>query len=251
MRNFDLQMVVLSDRDGYIRMQLTPTIQRGYLESLYPSFNEAALPQLKAHYGQSNAQGMAAALIAELYKALGMRFSSVGQLIALAGESGGGNDHSEPVRSDENSVAVSQSVFGKQCSEGFRLEKVEVLQRNSFIAKRKNHIQATQDRFVSANYVASHRPLGKRKWEDDPKKKGSVCFYCASWYYRDGETQRKAAFPKMKTYRSIGLVRISIFVKGDRVEVPSNSVEFSQMNAKKKNSKNMAKPIREEIPAEV
>ncbi|OWZ01556.1 hypothetical protein PHMEG_00027029 [Phytophthora megakarya] len=81
MRNYDWQIVVLSDQDCYIGSLLSQTLPRGYLKSLRPSFNEEDLPvawkQLEAHYGQSNAQGMAA-LVAEFDRALEMDFSSVG-----------------------------------------------------------------------------------------------------------------------------------------------------------------------------
>ncbi|OWZ14857.1 hypothetical protein PHMEG_00011591 [Phytophthora megakarya] len=42
-----------------------------------------------------------------------------------------------------------------------------------------------QARIVPANYMVSHRPLGKRKWEDEVKKKGGECFYCGGRYNRD------------------------------------------------------------------
>ncbi|OWZ08247.1 hypothetical protein PHMEG_00019242 [Phytophthora megakarya] len=97
--------------------------------------------------------------------------------------------------------------------------------------KSKSHVQAMQARIVSANYVASYRSLGNRKWEDEPKKKGGECFYCEGQYNRDGETHRKAACRKMKNDRSIG---------------GSFSCEVEKKGSKKK-----SKPMREEIPANV
>ncbi|OWY91251.1 hypothetical protein PHMEG_00040252 [Phytophthora megakarya] len=89
MRNYGRQIVVLSDQDGHIRSLLSQTLPRGYLESLRSSFNEEDLSvtwkRLEAHYGQSNAQGMAA-LVMEFDKALEMDFSSVGQLIVRVKE---------------------------------------------------------------------------------------------------------------------------------------------------------------------
>ncbi|OWZ22115.1 hypothetical protein PHMEG_0003232 [Phytophthora megakarya] len=96
-----------------------------------------------------------------------------------------------------------------------------------------------------------NQPLGKRKWEENPKKKGAECSYCEGRYNRDGETHRKDDCPKMKKDRSIGLVRTSIFVKGKGVKVPPKSVGVSHVKGEKKGSKKKDKPMREEIPADV
>ncbi|OWY91250.1 hypothetical protein PHMEG_00040251, partial [Phytophthora megakarya] len=126
---------------------------------------------------------------------------------------------------------------------GFYLDKVEALLRNVFMVKGKSQIQAMQARLVPANYVASPRPLGNRKWENEPKKKGDECFYCEGRYNRAGVTHRKADCLKMKKDRSIGL--------GKRVEVPPKSVGVSHVKGEKKGSKKKAKYMREEIPANV
>ncbi|OWZ03486.1 LOW QUALITY PROTEIN: hypothetical protein PHMEG_00024774 [Phytophthora megakarya] len=73
----------------------------------------------------------------------------------------------------------------------------------------------------------------------NPRRKGENA---SSRDNRDGETHRKADCPKMKQDRSIGLVRTSIFVKDKIVEVPPKG---------KEGSKKRAKPISEEIPADV
>ncbi|OWZ08148.1 hypothetical protein PHMEG_00019359 [Phytophthora megakarya] len=190
-----------NDQDCYIRSLLSQTLPRGYLESLRTSFNDEDLPvawkRLEAHYGQSNAQGMAA-LVAEFDKALEMDFSSVGQLIYAATK----------VLSLFSSQYWGNNV--DYTSEGFHLDKVEALLRNVFMDKSKSQIQAMQARIVPANYVASHRPLGKRQWEDEPKKKG---------------------------------------VNASTVKV--GTTEMVKLTERKKGPKKKAKPMREEIPADV
>ncbi|OWZ00295.1 hypothetical protein PHMEG_00028549 [Phytophthora megakarya] len=227
MRNYDWQIVVLSDQDCYIRR---------YLESLRTSFNEGDLPvawkRPEAHYGQSNAQGMAA-LVAEFDKSLEMDFSSVGQLIVRVKEMRSRINR----RSRENLKGVTMIPNQNNVdytSEGFHVDNIEALLRNVFMDKSKSQIQAMQTLIVPANYVAFYRPLGKRKWKDELKKKGGDCFYCEGRYNRDGGTHRKANCPKMKKDRSIGL-----------------SVGVSHVKGEKKGFKKKANPMREEIPAHV
>ncbi|OWZ14654.1 hypothetical protein PHMEG_00011839 [Phytophthora megakarya] len=163
MRKYDWQMVFLSDQDSYIRSLLSQTLPRG----------------------QSNAQGMAAH-VAEFDKALEMNFSSVGQLIVRVKVTRNrinrqSRENLKRVKMILNQYAAIKvmSLFPSQywgnnvdyTSEGFHLDKVEALLWNVFMDKSKSQNQAMQARIVPANYVASHRPLDKRKWED-PRRKG-------------------------------------------------------------------------------
>ncbi|OWZ16176.1 hypothetical protein PHMEG_00010065 [Phytophthora megakarya] len=194
MRNYDWQIVVLSDQDCYIRSLLSQTLPRGYLESLSTSFNEedlsVARKRLEAQYEQSNAQGMAA-LVAEFDKAMEMDFSTVGQLIVRVKETRNrinrqSRENLKGVTMIPNQYAAIKvlSLFPSQycknnvdyTSEGFHLDKVEALLRNVFMDKSKSQIQAMQARIVPANYKGQlpedekgpqHRVGGKK----GPKKK--------------------------------------------------------------------------------
>ncbi|OWZ14772.1 hypothetical protein PHMEG_00011701 [Phytophthora megakarya] len=156
MRNYDWQMVVLSDQDNYIRSLLSHTLPRGYLKSLGTSFKcggfAVAWKRQEAHHGQSNAPGMAA-LVAEFDKALDMDISYVGQLIVRVKETC--NRIYRQSRENLNGVTMIPS------HEGFHLDKVEALLRNVFMDKSKNQIQVMQARIVSANYKADYPKMKK------------------------------------------------------------------------------------------
>ncbi|KAF4138296.1 hypothetical protein GN958_ATG12514, partial [Phytophthora infestans] len=180
-RNYDWQMVVLSDQDSYIRSLLSQTLPRGYLESLRVSFNDEDLPvawkRLEAHYGQSNAQGMVA-LITEFDEALAMDFASVGELIVRVKETRNrinrqSRENLKGVTMIPNQYAAVKvlSLFPTQywgnhvdySNEGFHLDKVEALLRNVFMDKSRGQIDAMQAQTAPVNYAASNKPLGKRK----------------------------------------------------------------------------------------
>ncbi|OWZ05777.1 hypothetical protein PHMEG_00022062 [Phytophthora megakarya] len=144
-----------------------------------------------------------AVVAAEFDKALKMDFSSVGQLIVRVNETR--NGISQQSRENRKGITIIPnqyaaikvlSLFPSQVwgnnvdytSGGFHSDKVDALLRNVFMDKSKSQIQAMRAQIVPANYVASHRPLGKRKWEDERKKKGGECFYCESRYNRDDGT---------------------------------------------------------------
>ncbi|KAF4138371.1 hypothetical protein GN958_ATG12437, partial [Phytophthora infestans] len=237
-RNYDWQMVVLSDQDSYIRSLLSQTLPE-------VSFNGEDLPvalkRLEAHYGQSNAQGMVA-LITEFDEALAMDFASVGELIVRVKETRNrinrqSRENLKGVTMIPNQYAAVKvlSLFPTQywgnhvdySNEGFHLDKVEALLRNVFMDKSRGQIDAMQAQTVP--------PLGKRKARvDEPKKR----------------KRGRADCPKRAQDRSQGLMRNSIFVKGKRVDVPSNSVGVAHVKGEKK-GKREAKAKREEIPADV
>ncbi|KAF4128191.1 hypothetical protein GN958_ATG22616, partial [Phytophthora infestans] len=221
-RNYDWQMVALSDQDSYIL-------------------------KLEAHYGQSNAQGTVA-LITEFDEALAMDFASVGELIVRVKETRNrinrqSRENLKGVTMILNQYAAVKvlSLFPTQywgnhvdySNEGFHPDKVEALLRNVFMDTNRGQIDAMQAQTVPSK-----------------KKKGGECYYCDGRYNRDGESHYKADCPKRANDRSQGLMRNSIFVKGKRVDVPSNSVGVAHVKGEKK-GKRKAKAKREEILADV
>ncbi|KAG3107332.1 hypothetical protein PI125_g12838 [Phytophthora idaei] len=235
-RNYDWQMVVLSDQVSYIRSRLSQTSLRGYLESLRVSFNDENLPvawkRLEAHYRQSNAQGMVA-LIAGFDEVPAMDFASVEEPIVRVKETR--NRINRQSRENLKGVIMIPNQYAAvkvlslfpthnwgnrvDCStECFHLDKVEALLRNVFMDKCRSQIEAMQDQTVPVSYAASNRPLGKCKEraEEPKKKKGGECFYCV----------------------------------GKKVDGLSKPVGVAHAKGEKK-GKRKAKAEREEIPAEV
>ncbi|EEY53228.1 uncharacterized protein PITG_06865 [Phytophthora infestans T30-4] len=197
------------------------------------------------------------ALITEFDEALAMDFASVGELIVRVKKTRNrinrqSRENLKGVTMILNQYAVVKvlSLFLTQywgnrvdhSNEGFHLDKVEALLRSVFMDKSRGQIDAMQAQTVPVNYAASNKPLGKRKARVDElkKKKGGKCYYC------DG----RADCPKRANDRGQGLMRNSIFVKGKRVDVPSNSVGVAHVKGDKK-CKKKAKAKREEIPADV
>ncbi|KAG4056165.1 hypothetical protein PC123_g8765 [Phytophthora cactorum] len=269
-RNYDWQMVVLSDQVSYIRSRLSQTSLRGYLESLRVSFNDENLPvawkRLEAHYRQSNAQGMVA-LIAEFVEVPAMDFASVEEPIVRVKETR--NRINRQSRENLKGVIMIPNQYAAvkvlslfpthswgnrvDCSnECFHLDKVEALLRNVFMDKCRGQIEAVQDQAVPVSYAASNRPLGKRKEraEEPKKKKGGECSYWDGRYNRDGQSHYKADWSIRAKARSQGFLRNSIFVKGKKVDGLSKPVGVAHVKGEKKGTRK-AKAKREEIPAEV
>ncbi|OWZ13479.1 hypothetical protein PHMEG_00013181 [Phytophthora megakarya] len=137
-------------------------------------------------------------------------------------------------RSDDDS---DLTVFEKNVdytSEGFQWDNVEDLLRIGFIDRSKSQTQPMQACIVSANIMASHSPLGKRKWVDEPKKKDGECFYCG------GRRTAKAA--NGSHHR--------VDVKGKRLDVLPKSARGSHVKGGNKGFKKMETPIGIEIPAD-